>query len=189
MMLKYWLAALAALTLSACSAVPDELAVAENTNSVNYTTALENPEMTEGQTARWGGVIAEVRNNDRGTIIEVVNYELNSYGRPIPSDSSDGRFRALIDGFIDPMVYEKGRSVTFTGTVGAPIEDKIDEFPYLFPTLNVSGKYLWKEIEKNTAEVDYSSLWYRHYWYSPPYRVYYPVPVRTQPKTDNDGGN
>ncbi|RUO59565.1 starvation-inducible protein [Pseudidiomarina insulisalsae] len=187
-MLKYWLTAIAALSLGACSMVPDELAVVENTNLVEYATALENPQQATGKMARWGGVIAQVRNNNDGTIVEVVNYPLNSYGRPVATDSSDGRFRAMIDGFIDPMVYEKGRFVTFTGVIGEPVEDKIDEFPYLFPTLNVTGKYLWKEVDENRAEVDYSSLWYRHYWYSPPYRVYYPVPVRNnnEPKQDNN---
>lgn len=180
-MKKYWLTTIVALTLSACSAVPDELTVAENTQLVNYPSALQNATQVEGQTARWGGVIADVRNNDSGTVIEVVNYELNSYGRPVVSDTSDGRFRAYVNGFVDPMVYKKGRSITFTGIIGAPVEDKIDEFQYLFPTLNVTGKYLWKEIDERRAEVDYSSLWYRHYWYSPGYRVYYPVPVQTKP--------
>ncbi|MFC0444568.1 Slp family lipoprotein [Pseudidiomarina halophila] len=182
-MLKYWLTALGALTLSACSTVPDELAVAEGTNLTPYAMALENPEQAQGKMARWGGVIADVSNSDDGTTVEVVNYELSSYGRPAVTDSSDGRFRAKIDGFVDPMVYKKGRSITFTGMISAPEEGKIDEFRYLFPTLDVTGKHLWKENNKQPMEVDYSSLWYRHHWYSPPYRVYYPVPVR------RDGGN
>ncbi|CAB0149695.1 Outer membrane protein slp [Pseudidiomarina piscicola] len=178
-MMKYWLVALGALTLSACSTVPDELTVAEGTQLTPYTVALEQPEQAQGKQARWGGVIAEVRNTDNGTTIEVVNYDLNSYGRPAVSDSSDGRFRAQIDGFVDPMVYKKGRSITFTGIIQAPEEGKIDEFRYLFPNLAVNGKYLWKKIDNKPMEVDYSSLWYRHHWYSPPYRVYYPVPARS----------
>ncbi|MDN7137559.1 Slp family lipoprotein [Pseudidiomarina sp. 1ASP75-14] len=188
-MLKYWLTALGALTLSACSTVPDELAVAEGTNLTPYTVALESPEQVQNKPARWGGVIAEVRNTDSGTIVEVVNYDLNSYGRPAVSDNSDGRFRAKLDGFVDPMVYKKGRSITFIGIVQAPEEGKIDEFRYLFPTLDVTGKYLWKEIDKSPMEVDYSSLWYRHHWYSPPYRVYYPVPVRTNGGNQDDNKN
>lgn len=188
-MLKYWLVAAATLSLGACSTIPNELAVANEDNLVTYSTALDNPTQAQGSAARWGGVIAEVSNSDDGTVIEVVNYELNSYGRPVVTDNSDGRFRAVIDGFVDPMVYEKGRSVTFSGTIGEPVEDKIDEYRYLFPTLNATGRYLWKERQQNTAEVDYSSLWYRHYWYSQPYRIYYPVPVRTNGGGQKSGGD
>ncbi|KFZ31621.1 starvation-inducible protein [Pseudidiomarina salinarum] len=176
--MKFWVMSLAILALSACSAVPDELAVAENKTLVSYASALQQPEQAVGKTARWGGLIASVRNTDDGTIIEVVNFELTNWGRPIVSGESNGRFRARLDGFVDPMVYKEGRSVTFTGTIQQPEEGKIDEYRYLFPVLDVTGKFLWKERKEMDTQVDYSSLWYRHHYFAPPYRIYYPVPVR-----------
>lgn len=184
--MKMWIMSIAALLLSACSAVPDELAVTNDDNLVSYNRALENPEQAAGQQARWGGTIAEVRNSDSGTIIEVVNFDLQNWARPVASNESQGRFRALLPGFVDPVVYEKGRLVTFVGTVGAPVEGKIDEFRYLFPTLNVTSKYLWKdEVKNSNIQIDYGSLWYRHHYYAPPQRIYYPVPVRTTPTGDS----
>lgn len=184
--MKIWLVSIAALFLAACSAVPDELAVTNEQNLVSYETALTSPEQVQGQQARWGGTIAEVRNSDDGTIIEVVNFDLQNWARPVASDESQGRFRAILPEFVDPVVYEEGRLVTFVGTVGEPIEGKIDEFRYLFPTLNVTAKFLWKdEPRTSNVQIDYGSLWYRHHYFAPPYRIYYPVPVRTTPTGDS----
>lgn len=185
--MKYSIIAVLALFMSACSAVPEELVVPENTTLASFETALENPEQAVGQMARWGGTIAEVRNTESGTIIEVVNFPLQSWARPLVSDESNGRFRAKVAGFVDPMVYKKGRIISFVGTVGEPEQGTIDEFRYLFPILNVDNKHLWKELKETKIEVDYSSLWYRHHYYSRPYP--YIVPVRSVPTTGDSGGS
>ncbi len=184
--MKYIVILLMALGVQACSQVPDELAVAEGTNLIPFSEALTDEGQTIGQPARWGGVIAEVRNTDNGTEIEVVNFPLRGYGRPAGGDSSDGRFRAKLNSFVDPVVYAKGKSVTFTGIIGTAEEGKIDEFTYLFPVLEVTGKYLWKDIEPRQHTITYSDLWLRHHYYAPPYRIYYPVPVPSTPPQDNN---
>ncbi len=169
------------LFMTACSSIPEEIQTPEDSNLVSYQAVLGNAEAFTGKTARWGGMIAAVRNTNFGTEIEVVNLNLQSWGRPVPSDKSDGRFRAKLDGFIDPMVYKEGRYITFRGIVAEAETGTIDEFKYLFPVLKVTGKYLWPvQKEKTRVEVDYSSLWYRHYYYTRPYYrspVYYPGPV------------
>ncbi|EKE82824.1 starvation-inducible outer membrane lipoprotein [Idiomarina xiamenensis 10-D-4] len=178
----------ALLVLSGCSSIPDPIKANDGETLVSYTQALENPQQTVGQRARWGGVIAAVNNSEQGTVIEVVNFDLQSWGRPLASDQSNGRFRAVIDGFVDPMVYKKGRSITVIGTIAEPQQGKIDEYRYLYPVIDVSGKYLWKEIKETRVEVDYSPLWFRHQFYAPPY-YYYPrtrvVPARTQKSSGN----
>lgn len=182
--MKWATTSVIALLLSACSIVPDELKVAEQTNLVSYQQALDKPEAVVGQTARWGGAIADVRNSDSGTIIEVVNFDLIHYGRPQTSDESDGRFLAVIDKFVDPLVYKKGRFITFVGQIETPKEGKIDEYKYLFPTLAVSGMKLWKEQRDSNVEIDYSPLWWRHSFYGP-YPYQYPAPVIIR---SHDGG-
>lgn len=190
--MKFWIALIASVVLTACSAVPDALKVANEDELVNYSTALEQPESVVGKSARWGGVIANVKNSDNGTVIEVVNFELQRWGRPLASDQSNGRFRAKIDGFVDPMVYKQGSHVTFAGTIAEPETGTIDEYTYLFPVIEATGKYLWPARKENTRiEVNYDSLWYRHYYYTRPAYprpVIRPSPVMDQvsPKTDNN---
>lgn len=184
--MKYLAIVALAVGLQACSQVPDELAVAEGTNLVEFSTALTDEGQSVGQPARWGGTIAEVRNTETGTEIEVVNFPLRNFGRPLAGNSSDGRFRAKISGFIDPVVWAKGKSVTFTGIIGTAEVGKIDEFSYLFPVLQVTGKYLWKDIEPQQHTIIYSDLWLRHHYFAPPYRIYYPVPAPTPPPQGNN---
>lgn len=190
--MKWMIVSAAALSLGACSVVPEELKVSEQTNLVNYQQALAQPQTVIGQTARWGGAIADVRNSDSGTIIEVVNFDLIHYGRPHTSDESDGRFLAVIDKFVDPLVYKKGRFITFVGQIETPQEGKIDEYKYLFPTLDVTGMKLWKEKRESNVEIDYSPAWWRHSFYGP-YPYHYPAPVIIRShdggrKTVSDGG-
>ncbi|WP_127346943.1 Slp family lipoprotein [Pseudidiomarina mangrovi] len=184
--MKYIAVILVVLGLQACSQVPDELAVAEGTNLTPFSQALTDPGQSIGQPARWGGVIAEIRNTDDGTEIEVVNFPLRGYGRPQVGDNSDGRFRAVLPSFVDPVVYARGKSVTFMGTVAASVEGKINDYSYTFPVLNVTGKYLWKDLEQRQQRPDYSDLWFRNHYLTPPYRIYYPVPVPVTPPQDNN---
>ncbi|SDB29125.1 outer membrane lipoprotein [Pseudidiomarina indica] len=184
--MKHMIPILAMVTLVACSSVPDNLQVPDDKALVSYQAALENPEQVVGQPARWGGVIADVRNSDEGTVIEVVNFDLQSWGRPQPSDQSQGRFRAKFNGFVDPVVYKQGKEITFIGTIGQPESGTIDEYTYLFPVLNASNKHLWPVRKEPTrVEVNYDALWYRHYWYSYPN---YPRPIYVPAPVMKDGG-
>lgn len=192
-LLKSILLTATALTISACSVIPEELQTPEGTNLVSFERALMQPAEAVGETARWGGVIASVSNTDDGTVIEVVNFDLKNWGRPLVSDESNGRFRAVLESFVDPMVYQKGRSITVVGQVVEPVEGTIDEFKYLFPTIAVTAKKLWTEERKADAQIDYSPLWFRHQFYGP-YPYYYPPHVRvrtleTQPARSSNTGN
>ena len=170
----------AALLLTGCSTIPEPINTSDDTSLASYQGVANNPEQFVGQQARWGGVIADVRNSEDYTIIEMVNFPLKSWGRPTVGDDSDGRFLALIDGFIDPAVYEQGRSLTILGTVQEVRTGKIDDYTYTYPVLEASGYYLWKkEKPRVETQIDFAPLWFRHNFYAPyPYRPYYvPRPV------------
>jgi len=117
----------------------------------------------EGSKVRWGGTIAEVENKAAETWLEVVGRELGSYGRPRPSDLSQGRFLARIEGFADPAIYRKGREVTVYGTVESRIVRTIDEYPYAYPLVRVQSHYLWRDHD----------YYRRHYAYHYPYGYYH----------------
>ncbi|NCP64423.1 MAG: Slp/YeaY family lipoprotein [Paraglaciecola sp.] len=154
-----------------CSTIPDKIEVPEGTALVSYETAASQADTVKGQTARWGGVIAKVENKAESTLLEVVYYPLRSYGRPVSADESIGRFRVYVQGFMDPMVYKVGRSMTFTGEFVGIEEGLVGEHKYMFPTLQSSAYYLWKEV----SEVDISSVhvWPYDYWYGWYPRPYY----------------
>ncbi|MDO6839765.1 Slp family lipoprotein [Paraglaciecola chathamensis] len=157
--------------LAGCSTLPEQIQLPEQTNLITYQEAASKSKDVLGQKARWGGVIARVENKPNDTLIEMVYYPLRSYGRPLQSDESIGRFRVYVNGFLDPMVYKKGRTMTFTGDFVRLEKGMVGEHEYVFPTLASSGYYLWKEIQQ--VDVNMISVWpydyWRYGWYNRPF--------------------
>ena len=118
---------------------------------------------------RWGGAIAKVENKPDSTVFEMVYYPLTRYGRPIPGEESMGRYRIHVNGFMDPMVYQVGRLMTFTAQLNGLEKGLVGEHEYVFPTASVKAYYLWKNVQR----VDVSSvhIWPYDYWYG-----HYPRP-------------
>jgi outer membrane lipoprotein len=132
--------------LSACSTVPKSIQVGKEKNLVNYSEVKPETDTKEGEWVRWGGIIAEVKNNVDSTTIEMVQLPLRNYGRPIETSESGGRFRVNVEGFLDPIVFSEGRSVTFAGQLEGVEEGSIGEYVYKFPVVNSEGYELWEEV-------------------------------------------
>ena len=124
-----------------------------------------------GKSARWGGIITNVENKPEQTLIEVVYFPLNHYGKPNASEETPGRFKAVINKFVDPIMFEEGRTVTFVGKVGKPLAGMVGEQPYMFPSLTVDNYYKWRRQRL----YDTSTVFFDFYsgWYSPFYHPYW----------------
>ncbi|MFA3789864.1 Slp family lipoprotein [Aliiglaciecola sp. SL4] len=177
---------LSVVLMAGCSIIPESIQVEEGATLLEYQQVTNNPESNIGKLVRWGGVIAEVSNLPDATMVEVVDFPLRSYGRPSISNQSMGRFRVYIDGFIDPVVFEKGRSITFTGTVMGSEEGMVGEHKFMFPTIQSSGYHLWKELEQ--VNVNSISMWpYGNYW-GWPYRPYHQRVIIRRTSDSPSGG-
>lgn len=186
--MKKLVTAIMALAMVGCSTFPDEISTENEDALVSYKVAKHQGEKVAGEPARWGGVIADVRNGKDNTVLEVVSFPLKRWGRPLVSDNSQGRFLAVVDDFIDPGVYKQGRSVTFIGKIGETQQGKIGEYVYTYPVIEATGHYLWDVEQKSRVEVDYSPLWFRHNFYSPYYPYRYPVPVPVRVRVEDNSG-
>jgi outer membrane lipoprotein len=153
---------LAALWLSACSTLPENIQLPADTNMVSYQQAASQSEQRVGQIVRWGGVIAKIENQADATMLEVVYYPLKSYGKPVSGDESIGRFRVYVKGFMDPMVYQQGRSMTFTGELKGVEEGLVGEQKYVFPTIESSAYHLWQKVQR--VDVIGIHMWPHSYW-------------------------
>lgn len=154
------------LMLAGCASVPESVQLPEDTPLVPYQQAAAEPEIQKGKMARWGGVIANIENKQDKTQLDLVFYPLRGYGRPIVGKESIGRFRVYVKGFLDPMVYKKGKSVTFAGKIKGIEEGLVGEHVYQYPTLEASGYYLWEDIDR--IEIETISVW-PHFRYGYPY--------------------
>jgi len=161
-MTKYWLIS-CVLLCTACVSVPKKLELPENTNAVNFLNAKSADVI--GQKARWGGVIAAVKNNADNTMLEIVSFPLTANLRPKKGDETAGRFRLYFNGLLDPVIYKEGRSITAVGTVSSLEDGTIGEHKYSFPVLKDSSVHLWKKIQR----VDVSLIQQPYHYYNDPY--------------------
>lgn len=168
-------AALVALVLTGCATQIPQSVRGDGSELTTYSQVRAAPEATIGQQVRWGGVIAEVRNRENNSEIEVVGFALRSFGRPESNDETYGRFRIVVSGFADPEVYAKGRMITVLGTYTEMQAGMIGEYVYEFPVVAASGVELWREEAPRIDDWRYDiySPRYRNYLYGVgPYRVH-----------------
>lgn len=172
-----------ALGLAGCASYPEKLQVTDPNVLVSYQDAASKADQVKGQSIRWGGAIVKVENKEKSTMLEMVYYPLTSYGRPLSSDESMGRFRIHVNGFMDPMVYQVGRLMTFTGELTGVEEGLVGEHKYVFPSANVTNYYLWKKLQR--IDISRVDIWPYDYWFN-----HYPRPFsrRVIIRSSNDSG-
>lgn len=164
--MKNLLLASCVLLCTACVSVPKKLELPENTNTVTFSQAIDSSANVTGGIARWGGVIASVKNNANNTMVEVVNFPLLGTLRPKQGDETKGRFRLYFNGLLDPVIYKQGRSITAVGTISDTENGTIGEHKYQFPVLKEASVHLWKNIERVDMNVSHQPAWYfdPFYW-------------------------
>ena len=162
-LLKLLLLATAAALLSSCATgVADSIRVPPPENP-RLEQVRNNIDFYRGQQARWGGIIVEVSNLAEQTRIEIVARNLIGYGRPEHSDQSDGRFIAIIDGFVDPEVLSPKREITVRGNVVELIKGRIGDFEYTYPGIDVEHYQLWPTAT-NATYPDFPTYADRYYF-------------------------
>jgi len=159
--------------LGGCSTVPENIRL-EPEPTLDIKTVTASPEAHKGETVRWGGVIVSTENTKTDSRIELVAYPLTGSARPRISSTSPGRFIAVINGFVDPLVYTKGREVTVVGVIKDPIDADIGQYTYHYPVVQVSAYTLWPVRAKETDRI-IDPFWV-YPWY--PYPYYYPYHTR-----------
>jgi len=116
-----------------------------------------------GRKVRWGGSVERSENLAQETWLEIVERPLDSAGRPRDSDQSGGRFIAKVSGFIDPVIYARGRDITVTGVVDGDTTRKIGGFDYRYVVVKVESVYLWSPL------IPVTTMYYDPFWDDPWY--------------------
>jgi outer membrane lipoprotein len=115
---------------------------------------------------RWGGTIIHTENRENATWLTVLGRPLSTSGEPEFADDSNGRFIAIVPGFLDPEVYTPGRRATITGTVQGTEDGKVGDYPYTYTVVRAEAWYLWPE-ETGQPPVYPGPWWYDPWWYGP----------------------
>lgn len=160
--------------LTACSShlSPEISQALEGAPSVSQ--VLDNTDLYLSQKIRWGGLILDTENKLDTSWLTIVAFPLNDRGRPKLSAQSPGRFIAIVDEFLEPLVYKSDREITLTGRIFRTETRMVGEFPFAYPVIEVKHYHLWTPSPK--VDPDYPPYWWYDPWYSPYYqwRPYYP---------------
>jgi outer membrane lipoprotein len=112
--------------------------------NVSFQELKKEPEQFKGTWVMLGGMIVGSKNAKEGTLIEILQRPLDTDGRPLQTDSTEGRFLIQSDTFLDPAVYHEGRLITVVAEVIGRKELPLDDIMYTYPLLSVKDLHLWE---------------------------------------------
>jgi outer membrane lipoprotein len=135
---------MALIFVSGCINAISRGVLQEVDSEITFSSLLKAPNAYQGKVALLGGVIVNTINKQEGTLLEVYQTRLDR-GRPVGTDSSEGRFLALYQGYLDSEIYKQGRKVTIAGTVQGEKVQQLGEIEYHYPYLIIKEIHLWGE--------------------------------------------
>lgn len=141
---------LSLIFLSACSSVPPAISNPPAEDLQLNQVALD-VEHYIGTKVRWGGKIIKVNNDERSSTLQILQYPLNSYGRPKTNKTSQGRFIIKSKKFLDPEIYKEDKLVTFVGLVQSKKTIQVDQKSLLLPVVNSFNSHIWSERQAGTS--------------------------------------
>lgn len=107
----------------------------------------QTPDQYADRHVIWGGRIVKVTNRSDRTEIELLAYPLDGAQRPQSDDDPEGRFIAVVPGYLEPLNYPQGRLVTVSGHVKDARMGKVGGAGYTFPVVATSAHHLWTRDE------------------------------------------
>lgn len=137
---------LLACTLTACAPAPIYKAAGPTVDAVPSQVA-QTPERYSNGEVIWGGRIVLVKNFSDHSEIELLAYPLDSSQRPKANDSGNGRFIAIMSGYMEPLDYPAGALMTIKGKLNGTRAGKVGEANYVFPLISVSQSHVWSAEE------------------------------------------
>ena len=159
------------ILLSGCAHVISRDLGNQVDTTLTFQQVLQNPNAYKGKMVVWGGEIIEAVNQKDGTtLIEVLQRPLGWREEPRQTIASEGRFLALVDRYLDPYVFRKGRKVTIAGEILGEEIKPIGKMDYRYPFLLSRQIYLWEDYYYYPVPYYYDPWWgYPYGWRGYPY--------------------
>jgi outer membrane lipoprotein len=137
--------------------------------ALTFGQVIQNPIACKGKTVVWGGEIIEILNQKNGTTeIEVFQIPLDSMtDAPKASNASEGRFLILVNKYLDPYLYQKGKRITVAGEILGEQIKPLGEVDYRYPLVSSQQIYLWEEYYYYPYPYHYPYYYYPWGYYDP----------------------
>jgi outer membrane lipoprotein len=128
--------------LAGCAVAPAFTTLPEETAPSAHRVA-EAPERWIDRDVVWGGMIIEVRNFDQYSEVELLAYPLDDKQRPMLELADEGRFIALIPGYVEARDLPQGRFLSLVGRVTGERRGMLRNEPYVWPEVDIERSHLW----------------------------------------------
>ncbi len=131
--------------------------------TIQFAGLRQNPDAYIGKIVLLGGRIASARNTKEGSVLEIVQFDLDG---DVPQDSfiSHGRFLATSVDFLDTLIYKADRRVTLVGEVKGKKTLPLDEVEYTYPVVAIREIHVWAPAEGDKYHL-YPPSRYNPYYY------------------------
>ncbi len=169
--MKRHLLAICIALLSACSNLPPAIEDPP-LYDISYSQATQDVTHFKEAPVRWGGVIIDVENEQNFSLVQVLYYPLNNYGRPRLDKSNKGRFLFKSAEFLDPTVYKKDTEITVAGTLKGDIQRSVGNKTLRLPLISATVIHLWPPYVPVNYYYGYGGYGYGYPYYG--YYGYYP---------------
>ena len=131
---------------SGCAHVIPKDLRAKTDPSLTFGQVQQDPNLYRGKSVVWGGEIIQTTNQKDGTtLMEVFQRALGWRGEPKETIASEGRFLVLIEKYLDPYLFRRGRKITVAGEIQGERMQPIGEMEYRYPLILSKQIYLWEE--------------------------------------------
>ncbi len=142
---SFWVFGLLLLSLfSGCAPISREWR-SQTDRTLSFQQVFQNPEAYEGKIVIWGGEIIETINQKGGTTLILLLQRPLDWMEEPKFQHSEGRFIILVEGYVDPYVFKRGRRITAAGEILGRKVMRLGEMEYPYPLLRSKQIYLWGE--------------------------------------------
>ncbi|MEO8672048.1 MAG: Slp family lipoprotein [Tahibacter sp.] len=131
-----------AAAMTACTTQPVILAATATIADQPHDVAAA-PEQYTNREVLWGGMILGVRNLADTTEVTVLAYPLDAAQRPQPRAPTQGRFIAVLPGYVESHDYPDGLFVTLNGRLDGTRVGQVQEHDYVYPLVRAEHVHLW----------------------------------------------
>ncbi len=137
----YWV--LIGLLLSACSSLQPVFKDTPITD-ITYGQSSDNLESYKNSVVRWGGVIVGVENTKNASLLQVIYYPLDYYGRPQLNEINKRYFVIHSKELLDRQDYTAEREITVLGVINGDTEQIIGNNKNIrVPLIDSTAIHLW----------------------------------------------
>ncbi|MFA5072870.1 MAG: Slp family lipoprotein [Nitrospirota bacterium] len=104
-------------SLQACSYAISPAARDKADQTISFEMLRSDPDLYTGKMVILGGTIAETTELQLGTLIQVMQKQLDYWGKPTRTNRTGGPFLVYYPGYLNALAYAPGREITVAGEI------------------------------------------------------------------------